>query len=309
MQVVDELARYAPGRETVATIGVFDGVHQGHRHLMERVLQRAREQGALSAVLTFHPIPRTVLAPGTVVPTLTTLEERLARIRALGIDLVVPLTFTLELSRLTAREFMTLVKQHLRLRGLVIGPDFALGRGREGNADALRALGAELGFWVETVSFVTAHGERVSSTAIRQAIEQGDVARARALLGHPFSIRGTVIPGRGRGRALGFPTANIEPLPGLALPADGIYATMATVHDGRHSAATYIGTRPTFEGGERLIEAFLLDFAENLYGRPITIDLIERVRGDQRFASTEALTAQMERDIAEARRILAGHQA
>lgn len=305
MQVSDELARHAPAQETVTTLGVFDGVHLGHRRLMEQVIQRARAEELLSAAIILHPIPRTVLVPGTVIPTLTSLEERIDLIRATGIDVIVPLTFTLELSRLSAREFVALLKEHLRLRGLVVGPDFALGRGREGNVDALRALGAELGFWVEVAPLVTAGGEHVSSTVVRQAIAEGDVSRARAILGRPYRMEGTVIQGHARGRLLGFPTANIAPLPDRALPADGIYATVTTVDGRRHPSATYVGTGPTFENGERQVEVFLLDFADNLYGSHITVELLERVRPDQRFESAAALVTQMERDVADARRILA----
>lgn len=305
MQVVEELARRRPDRGTLITIGVFDGVHRGHQHLIGETVRRAQARGLRSGVITFYPNPRVVLQPGFTMPVLTLLPERVELIEALGVDVVAPLTFTRELSQLSAAEFTGLLREHLKMEGLVVGPDFALGRGREGNVDALKALGEQHGFTVDVVELVNTGDDRISSTMIREAVAAGDVARVGALLGRPFNVQGTVIHGDARGRTLGFPTANVEPTPERALPADGIYATWATFEDGeRFPAATYIGTRPTFDNGERLIEAFLLDFDRDIYGRDITITMVDRVRGDQHFDNAEALAHQMHLDVLKTRAFL-----
>lgn len=304
MTFLEELARFRPERDTILTIGVFDGVHLGHRHLIGQVVRQAQEQGALSAVVTLHPHPVTVLRPGTEVAYLTSLEERLGLIASLGVNLVVPVTFTLDLSRLTAREFVTLLRQHLRMAGMIVGHDFALGHGREGTPEVLQGLGKDLGFTVEVVSPLDESGTRVSSTAIRVALASGDVALANAFLGRPFTVRGTVIRGANRGRMLGFPTANFAPEADLAIPADGIYATRAHLDRAVYNAATYVGTRPTFEQSERLVEVYLMDFAGDLYGESLRVEWVDRVRGDMKFDSAEALTAQMERDVRQVRAIL-----
>jgi riboflavin kinase/FMN adenylyltransferase len=308
MQVVDELARQRPDRGTLVTIGVFDGVHRGHQHLIGETVRLARARGLLSSAITFHPVPRTVLQPGFTVPLLTLLPERLQLIRDLGVDVVAPITFTRELSQVSAADFVRLLREHLNMEGLVVGPDFALGRGREGNVEALQELGRQQGFTVDVVQQVDVGDERVSSTLIRQAVGAGEVRRAGALLGRPFTVYGTVIHGDARGRTLGFPTANITPAPERALPADGIYATFATFDHHRHEAATYIGTRPTFDGGERLIEVFLLDFQDDLYGHDVSIMMVDRVRDDRRFQNAEELAHQMRLDVEKTRAILSDHR-
>lgn len=304
MQVVDELSLFRPGRGTLITIGVFDGVHRGHQHLIGETVRRAHERGLLSGVITFPQNPRTVLQPGFVLPMLTLFPERVKLIEALGVDVVVPITFTRELSQLAAAQFVGLLREHFLMEGLVVGPDFALGRGREGNVDALKALGEEQGFTVDVIELVNTADDRISSTMIREAVAAGDVARVGKLLGRPYSVEGTVIHGDARGRTLGFPTANIEPALGKALPADGIYATWASFGEGHYAAATYIGTRPTFDGSERLLEVFLLDFDRDIYGRDMTITLVDRVRGDQRFENAEELAHQMNLDVIKTRQIL-----
>lgn len=308
MQVVDELTQHRPGGPTLLTIGVFDGVHRGHQQLIGETVRQARARGLRSGVVTFHPIPRMVLQPSFTVPILTLIPERVALMKALGVDVVVPLTFTVELSQLAAPEFIGLLQEHLQMVGLVLGPDFALGRGREGNVEALTALGAERGFSVDTIQQVNLGEERISSTLIRAAVTEGDVAKARRLLGRPFTVQGTVIHGQARGRTMGFPTANITPIPQKALPADGIYATLARIGDREHESATYIGTSPTFGDLTRMIEVFVLDFNGDLYGNEVSISLIDRVREDRTFENAEALAQQMQDDVAVTRRILAAYR-
>lgn len=304
MLVEEELARHTPRGQSVCTIGVFDGVHLGHLVLIEHTIAEAKAQGCSSGVIAFHPHPRTVLSPGSEVAVLTTIDERVELIRELGVDLVVPLTFTRELSQLTAREFMSLLQRHLHLKGLVVGPDFALGRGREGSIPVLEELGRELGYSLKSIAFVDEGEERVSSTAIRDALSQGDVGKVAVLLGRPFFLHGVVVHGAARGRMLGYPTANIQPNGGHALPADGIYATRVHVDGVVHGSATYVGTSPTFEAHERLVEVFLLDFEGDLYGKQLKVEWVNKVRDDQRFDSASELQIQMAKDIAQARQLL-----
>ncbi len=301
MQGLEELETVRPERDTVVTIGVFDGVHRGHLHLLEQARAAARREGLASAVVTFRNHPLTVLQPQAQVTYLCTVERRLELLRQAGIEVVAPVTFTRELSQRTAREFVTALRERLRMRWLLCGPDFALGKGRQGTVPALTALGKELGYRVAPLEPFTAGGQVVSSTAVRQALARGEVPLAAELLGRPYSLTGRVVVGDRRGRALGFPTANMEWQPEIALPADGIYATIARAGDRAMDAVTSIGVRPTFGGEQRTIETFVLDFTGDLYGQMLTIDLIERLRGEERFASVEALVAQMHRDVQAAR--------
>lgn len=304
VRVEDELARHATNQETVVTIGVFDGVHLGHRHLMERVKTWARDKGRLSGVVTFHPHPRRVLSQHARLPYLTDLAERERLIREQGIDLVVPLTFTHLLAGLSAREFMMLLRKYLNVRGVVIGPDFAMGRQRVGDAAALTVLGQERGFDVEVVPPLELEGRVVSSTAIRKSLADGDMGVANKLLGRPFRIRGLVEKGVGRGRTIGIPTANLVVDPHLALPPDGVYVTRAYLGGKPHTSITNIGRRPTFDDGERTIEVHILDFDGDLYRQELTVDVIERVRPEIRFAGAGELKAQIGRDIQRARQVL-----
>lgn len=304
MPIEEELARVPPQGEMVLTIGVFDGVHLGHSHLIRRVIERASQGGFRSGVVTFYPHPVAVLRPQTVVSYLNDLDERVELIKQVGVDAVIPVTFSQAVSQLTAREFVQLVVRHLRMKGLVIGPDFALGRGREGNAAMLKSLGDEMGFALEVVSPLTQGQEIVSSTAIRDAIARGDMSRAARLLGRPFSVSGAVVHGVGRGHALGFPTANLGLDPQRALPPDGVYVARAYVDERPHQSVTNIGVRPTFDGGERTVEVFLLDFEGDLYGRHLKIELLERLRGEMRFSGVEELKAQIAKDVVQARRVL-----
>ena len=286
----------------VLTIGVFDGVHPGHQHLISKLKNKALETGSLSGVLTFSWHPKALLAPRTELPYLTSLEERIRLIKALGVDHVIVLPFTSELSQLTAREFVTLLKKYLKMRALVIGPDFALGKGREGNAEMLRALGRELNFTVDVASPVKLGEKVISSTAIRRALAKGDVENVTRLLGRRFRLSGTVVHGDHRGgKLLGFPTTNLSVVGNSALPTDGAYVTLA--HTGRKTwkAVTNIGVRPTFGKSARTIETHILDFKGNLYERAFSIEFIKRLRGEIKFDSLDSLREQIKRDVVAAR--------
>jgi riboflavin kinase/FMN adenylyltransferase len=302
--IEQELARLVPQRETVLTIGVFDGVHAGHNHLVNSLKERAREQSLLSGVVTFDPHPQWVLHRDQL-PWLSTLEERVNRLRQRGIDFVAVISFTPEVAQLGAQQFVSLLKKYLKMRVLMIGPDFALGRGREGNSTLLSALGKELGFTVETIPPFRIDGEVVSSTLIRQALAQGDMAKVTKLMGHPFDLVGEVVQGEKRGQALGFPTANLDIQPRQALPGDGVYATIAQVDGKRFASATNVGTRPTFGDGARTVEVYLLDYQGDLYGKQVKTEFVWKLRNEQYFASSEQLKRQMKEDIENVRAILA----
>lgn len=289
------------------TIGVFDGVHPGHQRLINKLKEKAAATGCLSGVITFSWHPKALLAPQTELPYLTSLEERVELIKGLGIDHVIVLSFTSELSRLSAREFVVLLKTHLKMKGLVVGPDFALGRGREGNAEKLRELGAELGFTVDAVSSLTIGKRVVSSTAIRHALKKGDVEDVTELLGRRFRLSGKVVHGNHRGdQMLGFPTTNLSVVSNHALPADGTYVTLAHVGDKTYKAVTNIGVRPTFGPSARTIETHLIGFKGNLYEQDFSIEFVRRLRSEVQFRSPDELREQIQRDVAAAEAMAIG---
>lgn len=304
MQLEEELRRFAPKQDTLLTIGVFDGVHLGHRHLIDTLKQRAASRGLLSGVVTFKEHPELVLKVSNSLYYLSRLEERLALLEGLGVGLVVPLSFTPEIARLGARRFVTLLMEHLRMRGLVVGPDFAMGKGKEGSIEVLRQIGDELGFTLETAPPFFLEGHAVRSTAIREALARGEVSLAARMLGRPFHLVGPVVHGDARGRTLGFDTANISLNARRAIPADGVYATVAYVSGQAYKSVANIGLRPTFQGKARQVEVHLLDFKGDLYQREVKVEFVERLRGEQRFSEPDELKAQIVKDVERARSIL-----
>lgn len=304
MLVEEELARFSPGKDTLLTVGVFDGVHLGHKRLLLKLLEQARQSDLLSGVVTFHQHPEDLFSSPTKLPFLTDMEARISLLRNEGVDIVVPLSFTNELAQLGARQFASLLQKHLRMRGLVIGPDFALGRGREGDAVTLQRLGQDMNFSVTVVPPLEINGEIVSSTAIRKALADGDMKKFRQLSGSSFSLRGKVVSGAGRGEILGFPTANLDISSGQALPPDGVYASWAYVNGKAYPSMTNIGQCPTFGDGERTVEAYLVDYIGDLYGHELQIDLVDRLRDEKKFASADELKAQVAEDIKQGKTIL-----
>ncbi len=303
----EELLRLDPGRESAVTIGKFDGVHRGHQHLVSWTVARARELGLASVVITLHPNPLTVLRPGMPITYLCSLEERLEMLRSLGPDRVGVLTFTSELALLSARDFVALLQETVRMRLLVGGPDMALGRDREGTLAVLSQLGREMGFRVETAPMLVEEGQKVGSSALRQALAEGDMEEVARLLGRPYRLRGPVVRGAGRGRDLGFPTANVAVAPDLALPAYGVYVTMAHVGGVALPSCTNVGVRPTFadEGPAVTVEAYILDYEGDLYGQVIGLEFLHRLRDELKFSSVAELVAAMHRDIEHTRQYLA----
>lgn len=298
-----------PNRPHVVTIGNFDGVHRGHRYLLAAALERARALGAGCLTITFEPLPAEVLAPERAPERLTTTPERLALIGALGIDTILLQPFSHAFANWSADEFIERVVRAARPVAFVVGADFRFGHDRIGTPTMLREAGRRADFAVDLLGRIG--GEEISSTNIRRLIASGDVRTAARLLGRPHRLTGVVQPGAQRGRELGFPTANLNIPSRLARPADGIYAALVAID--RESpligALVYVGTRPTFDEAERLVEVFLLDYAGDLYGRELAVSFLEQVRGDQVFTSVDALIQQMRLDEAKARRFLASPEA
>jgi len=304
VQIEKELAKVKPQKEMLLTIGVFDGVHLGHQRLLARLRDEARRKGWLSGVVTFSSHPEVVLSQENELLWLDDLETRVSLLRDAGVDVVVTLPFSSELAQLSAREFVLLLKDCLKMRGLIVGPDFALGKDREGDVDKLRLLGKEMGFSFGVIPAMVLDGQVVSSSAIRQALSQGDMRMVEKLTGRLFSLSGQVVTGDGRGRTLGFPTANLEMSAEQALPGDGVYATIAHVDHQLMPSVTNIGVRPTFEGSKHLVETYIFDYEGELIGQKFTIDLVDKIRDEKRFDTVEQLKAQIKKDIEQARQIL-----
>ena len=298
------------------TIGNFDGIHLGHQRLLHQVRTRAQEWGCTPAIVTFQPHTLMVVRPQLNIYYLTTLAEKLALARQYGhvADSIV-IAFTPEVAALSAEEFMDNLCAHFNVKGLVVGSDFSLGRNRMGNAEFLADYGQRHQIQVEAMSLEESQQVRISSTRIRTLVSEGQIAEANALLGHPVILGGKVEHGDERGRLLGFPTANLRPEPHKLLPANGVYAVRVTVHDGEQSdldetstvynGVANIGVRPTFNGKERLVEVHLLDVNLTLYDKYLRVDIIEHLRGEQRFSNIEALKTQIAADAEQARQILA----
>ena len=287
------------------TVGVFDGVHRGHREIMKLLTDGAHRAGAPAVVLTCSPHPASVLT-GQEIKCLTTPGEREEQHGALGVDVVISVPFSRDLSGVSARDFMSHLKQRLGLDRMLIGYDFALGKGREGNAARLEEIGRELGYVLQVIPGVGDESGVISSTAIRKLVSGGNVAAAAGLLGRPYRLTGPVVHGDHRGRKIGFPTANVEYPPEKILPANGIYACWTMVGAERFAAAINVGIRPTVSDTQTVpnVEAFLLDFDRKIYGEEIHLDFVARLRDELKFPSLEALKAQMWKDVATTREIL-----
>ncbi len=291
----------------VVTIGVFDGVHRGHQEIIGRTVQRARDTGVPSVVLTFDPHPSEVVRPGSHPTILTTPRRKAGLLEELGIDVLCLLPFTLEFSRLRPDGFVhEVLVEHLHAAAVVVGENFRFGHKAAGDVPLLRELGSRFGFATEGVQIVRSDDTTYSSTFIRSCIDAGDVEEAARALGRDHRVEGVVVRGDMRGRKLGYPTANLQTAPHVAVPADGVYAG-TLVHGGRNRpAAISIGTNPTFEGRERRVEAYVLDFDGDLYGDHVAVDFLTRLRAMERFDTVEALRAQMAEDVAQTRRLVPG---
>jgi riboflavin kinase/FMN adenylyltransferase len=303
MKVVDgSYETWEPrGESTAATLGVFDGVHLGHREL----LARAFAHHGTATVITFDPHPVEVLAPGSLPQLITTLNERLALLEELGTELVSVLDLA-EVRHFRPQQFVDeILIGKLAVASLTIGEDFHFGKDRAGDVAFLNTAATRAGFKVDIVGLVSEGGQTVSSSRIRKLIEAGSVADAAALLGSRYRVSGPVVDGDKRGRDIGYPTANLRPIIRKVTPGDGVYATLTRVGDSTYMSATNVGTRPTFGGGERLIEAHLLDYAGDIYGEEITIEFVERLRPELEFKSIAELLEHIREDVRRSREILA----
>ncbi|HKK07283.1 MAG TPA: bifunctional riboflavin kinase/FAD synthetase [Gemmatimonadota bacterium] len=284
--------------ETVVTVGTFDGVHRGHRAVLSEIVERARSDDRASVLVTFDRHPLTVVRPEDAPPLLTTPDEKKEILAQTGLDYVAFLRFDRAMSRLSPEAFVRrLLVGRFRVRELVIGYDHGFGRGRSGDIDTLRRLGRELGFDVDVVGEVRADGGTISSTGIRAAVAEGRVEDAERGLGRPYAFEGPVVHGMGRGRDLGFPTANLAPPSGRKLlPPSGIYAVRASLRTVILEGLLHVGPRPTFAGSPPSVELYLLDFEGDLYGERVRVELLSRLRDVRPFGSPEELVEQMRRD-------------
>jgi riboflavin kinase/FMN adenylyltransferase len=306
MHIVHDLAQIHSASRSCVTVGVFDGVHRGHQRLITRMVESARSTDNAAVAITFNPHPATVLN-GEPLPLLSAMEERIELLAALGLDTLVIFPFTATIVRISATNFAERLLYHLRLAELWIGPDFAFGYQREGDIPFLRRLGAARGFSVHVVESLMWNGKAVRSSRVRDAVKTGNVAEATGCLGRPYRLSGVVVQGRGVGRSIGIPTANLSISPDRLIPAGGVYACLARTGqpEAAYPAVVNIGVCPTSGEHTLAIEAHLLDLCDgDLYGQVLALDFIARLRDKQPFSTPDALLAQIYRDIAQARSIL-----
>ncbi|SUA79582.1 Riboflavin biosynthesis protein ribF [Nocardia otitidiscaviarum] len=294
----------------VLTIGVFDGVHRGHAQLISRAVKSAAARGVPAVLMTFDPHPLEVVRPGSHPAQLTTLDRRAELVAELGIDVMVVMPFTQEFMKLTPERYVQeLLVDKLQVAEVVVGDNFTFGKQAAGTVDTMRELGGRYGFDTDGVQLLGEHAVTFSSTYIRSCVVAGDMAAAAEALGRPHRVEGIVVRGDGRGKGLGFPTANVAPHLHAAVPADGVYAGWFTVLDSgdpvRRMAAVSVGTNPTFDGRNRTVEPHVLDFDGDLYGKRVAVDFVEQLRGMRKFDSIDELVEAMGRDVKQAREILA----
>jgi riboflavin kinase/FMN adenylyltransferase len=283
---------------SVVTVGFFDGVHLGHRAVLERTVERARERGVPAVAVTFDRHPREVLTPGSEPRLLTTVDRKAALIEGTGVDALLVLPFTEEFSRWPAERFVTnVLAGGLRAEHCVMGANFTFGHKAAGTVDRLIEIGPSHGFTAERVELLDMDGRRVSSSSVREALAAGDLGWPRVALGRRFVLDGTVVSGAGRGHDLGFPTANLQTWPRLLLPGRGIYAGRAEIDGASHVAAISVGTNPTFGTEPLHVESYLLDFEGDLLGRPMAVEFWSYLRDEARFDTPEALVDAMREDV------------
>ncbi len=287
------------------TVGVFDGVHRGHQQIIGKLTAGARANRVPAVVLTFDPHPAKIFGRGEI-KLLTLPGERAKILGDLGVDVVITHPFDRDVANITAFDFMRRLKDRLGLSHLLLGYDSTLGRNREGDATRLTEIGLELGYTVETVTALSDESGVISSTEIRKLVSVGNVMEAALLMGRPYRLQGLVAHGDQRGRAIGFPTANLNYAREKVIPAGGIYACWAYVENERHRAAVNVGTNPTFTPDKQTlnVEAYLLDFDRDIYDETVQLEFISRLRDELKYDSVEALVEQIGRDVDETRKIL-----
>lgn len=295
--------------KSILTLGNFDGLHIGHQELVKMIISRAREVGAVSMVVTFRPHPLKILAPDKCPPLISIYEEKIRLFEKLGIDVLVKIPFTVEFSTMSPEDFVRdILCGKLGASEIFVGYNYRFGKGREGDTRKLRSLGEKYGFTVREINQIAVNGEVISSTQIRSLIKDGDVEHAAKLLGRAYAISGIVVRGDGRGKGLGFPTANIAPKHTL-VPSDGVYAVRLVVREGVYDGIANIGMRPTFNKKTLAIEVNVFNFNEDIYGEDISLSFIKKIRDEKKFKGADALVRQIRSDIEVAREVLASHPA
>ena len=304
MKIIRHATRHAPLPHPVIGLGNFDGVHLGHRRILARLIEAARARQGTALVMTFYPHPLSVLRPGSPLPLILSLREKLCRIAELGVDGVVLQRFGPDFSQLAPEAF---VRQYLLdsigVEKILVGHNFSFGRDRAGNAGLLSTLGKRWGFEVEVIGSVTVGQQEVSSTAVRSLLQAGKLHEASILLAQPYAVSGRVVQGFRRGRQIGFPTANIRPRTSVLLP-NGVYAVRAGVDDGEYHAVANVGVNPTFGENQRTVETNLFDFSADLYGKRLRVSFVKHLRAERKFSSVEELVQQIREDADRARRFL-----
>lgn len=293
-------------RPTVLSLGVFDGLHLGHQLIVKTVVQRAHACGAIPTIITFDPHPRAVLHPESAPPLLQTFDQKVEAFGVLGIEQVIVIRFTREFSRIRAEDFLReIVCERLQAREVYLGRGFAFGHGREGNIELLRKASQRYGFFADEVPEVRLRGRRISSSRIREALAAGRVNLARRMLGRPYGVEGRVVHGDERGRALGFPTANLQPQ-NRVIPRAGVYVTATLIDGAWRRSLTNVGVRPTFgDRREAVVETFVMGWTGDLYGDVVRVRFLHRVRDERKFASIDDLKSRIEQDRARAGRYFA----
>lgn len=299
MQIFYSIKDLKKNKNTVLTLGTFDGIHPGHLKIIGRLVSCSKEKGCRNVVITFYPHPRTILGNDNSVKMLTTQDEKIELLEKLGVENLLIINFTKEFASLSAEDFIyDYLINGIGLTEIVLGHDHHFGKGRRGNAELLQKIADKEGFIVTKAEAFMIDGEAVSSTKIRNAIAEGDIIRANKLLGRNYEFSGIVVGGDKRGRELGFPTANIKlSSQEKLLPASGVYAVKVMVENERHTGLLSIGKRPTFYNqGELVSEVYIYDFNREIYGAKVTTELVERLRGEVKFNSAEELINQMNTD-------------
>ncbi|MBI5846986.1 MAG: bifunctional riboflavin kinase/FAD synthetase [Nitrospirae bacterium] len=306
MLLITDLGKITrPFTNSVITLGNFDGIHLGHQELVRMVMKRAQEIQGQSMVVTFRPHPLKVLAPDKCPPLISIYEEKIELFKKLGIDVLVKIPFSLHFAEMSPREFVKkILCDLLGTKEIFVGCNYRFGKGREGTTETLKQMGEEFGFRVNEVEQIFLKSELISSTKIRQLLRAGEVEHAAELLGRPYAITGIVVKGDSRGKTLGFPTANIASKHAI-IPSNGVYAVKLSARDTCHDGVVNIGLRPTFETKSLAIEVHVFDFNEDLYGEEVTVYFIKKLRKEKKFDSADALIAQITKDIAEAKTVLA----
>ncbi len=293
---------------SIITLGNFDGLHLGHQELIKKIIKRAEETASLSMVVTFRPHPLKILAPDKCPPLISIYEEKIRLLEELGIDVLVKIPFSLEFAAMEPRDFVkNVLCDLLGAKEIFVGYNYRFGKGRKGDIRMLKELGEEFGFVVREIEQVSLNGEVISSTRIRQLLKNGEVEAAAKFLGRPYALCGIVVKGDGRGKGLGFPTANIASRHAI-IPSNGVYAVKFFVRDRLYNGVVNIGMRPTFETKTLAIEVHIFDFDEDIYGEEVTIYFIRKIREEKKFSGPEELKTQIRKDIEEAKAVFSGNR-